>query len=249
MTLRARCPICRTTTTFSSGDDYWSCRDELRPSECKYQTCIPRHRAVAEVLFSLHPRGHFAELRIHESSPGPIGISLWLRQNCRGYVMSGYFPEAPFGEIVRGLRNEDLEHQTFQDNQFDFVIHLDVMEHLFNPFSALREIERTLSPGGRCLFTAPTYPERVRSEQVAFKEAGQLRVVGKPEYHGNPQNPAGSVVTWRYGYDLPYLIGKHTDFDVEVRRWYSRVNAIMGGMTEVYILTKRSREEPSVTDS
>jgi SAM-dependent methyltransferase len=153
--------------------------------------------------------------------------------------MTGYFPEAPFGTMVRGLRNEDLEHQTFENDVFDIVVHLDVMEHLFAPFDALREIERTLVSGGRCLFTAPTYSERVRSEQVAFKEAEGLRVVGTPEYHGNPQNPKGSIVTWRYGYDLPYLIAKATRFDVEVRRWYSRTQAIMGSMTEVYILTKR----------
>jgi SAM-dependent methyltransferase len=243
--VEAKCPICDATKTFSSSDDYWSCRDELRPSECKYQTCIPRHRALAEVLFSMHPREQFADLRIHESSPGPIGVSRWLRQNCRGYVMSGYFPEAPFGSMVRGFRNEDLERQTFEDNVFDFVIHLDVMEHLFDPFGALREIERTLVYGGRCLFTAPTYPERVTSEQVAFNDAGGLRIVGKPEYHGNPQNAKGSLVTWRYGYDLPYLIARKTGFDIEVRRWYSRTNAIMGPMTEVYILTKRFAEGPS----
>jgi SAM-dependent methyltransferase len=242
VTVNAQCPICEERKAFTSSDDYWSCRDEQHASECKYQTCIPRHRALAQALFSLQPREKFADLRIHESSPSPVGISLWLRQNCRGYVMSGYFPDVPFGAMVRGLRNEDLEHQTFDDGAFDFVVHLDVMEHLFDPFKALREIKRTLCPGGRCLFTAPTYPERVRSEQVAFQEAGGLRVIGKPEYHGNPQNASGSIVTWRYGYDLPYLIAKDTGFDVEVRRWYSRANAVMGPMTEVYILTRASSE-------
>ena len=240
MAVEAKCPICDARRTFSSSDDYWSCRDGLQPSECKYKTCIPRHRALAEALFSIHPREQFADLCIHESSPSPIGISLWLRQNCRGYVNSGYFPEEPFGVTVRGFRNEDLERQTFEDNVFHFVIHLDVLEHLFDPFGALREIERTLIPGGRCLFTVPTYPERTRSEQVAFKETAGVRVVGKPEYHGNPQNAEGSVVTWRYGYDLPHLIAIKTGFDIEVRRWYYRAKAIMGPMTEVYILTKRS---------
>lgn len=152
--------------------------------------------------------------------------------------MSGYFPEHPFGSMVGGLRNEDLENQTFGNELFDLVVHLDVMEHLFSPFAALQEVYRTLKPGGRCIFTAPTYPERVRSEQVAFMEAGDLRIVGNPEYHGNPQNSNGSLVTWRYGYDLPYLITNRAGFDVEVRRWYSPSKAIMGPMTEVYILTK-----------
>jgi len=240
--LEARCPICNLIRGFSASDDYWSCRDELQPTGCPYDTCLTRHRALAKALFSLHPREQFADLRIHESSPAPIGISLWLRQNCKFYIMSGYFPQIPFGEIVHGLRNENLEHQTFDDNVFDFVIHLDVMEHLFDPFQALREIQRTLRPGGYCVFTAPTYPERTQSEQVGFLEADGLRIVGTPEYHGNPQDPEGSLVTWRYGYDLPYLIAKAVGFDIEVRRGYSPVDAIMGPMTEVYILKKHCVE-------
>ena len=42
------------------------------------------------------------------------------------------------------------------------------------------------------------------SEQVACLENREVRIVGEPEYHGNPQNKNGSLVTWRYGYDLPY---------------------------------------------
>ena len=237
-TFEAICPVCDEAQTFTAPDDYWSCREDLRAPGCKWNGCIPRHRALADALFSLYPRASVPQMDIHESSPGPVGISLWLRKTCPNYVMSGYFPDQPFGTIFKGLRNEDLEHQTFAEGTFDLVLHLDVMEHLFDPFQALREIHRSLKPGGRCLFTAPTYSERVVTEQVAFREPSGIRIVGKPEYHGNPQDLKGSLVTWRYGYDLPHLIAKQTSFDVELRRWYAPRRAIMGTMTEVYILTK-----------
>jgi SAM-dependent methyltransferase len=123
---------------------------------------------------------------------------------------------------------------------FDLVINLDVMEHLFDPFLALNEIFRTLKLGGVCLFSAPTEHGRIQSEQVAkISEDGDIVTIGEQEYHGNPQSDGeGALVTWRYGYDLPLLISRATLFDVEVRRWQSRGQAILDYMTEIYILRK-----------
>lgn len=245
MEVKSICPICNSEKSFSAPDEYKKYRAHFRATDCEYRLCIPRTRAVASVLFSFFPRESVTELSIHESSPTPMGLSLWLRQNCQNYVMSGFFPGETMGEIVRGFRNENLEEQTFSDNTFDLVLHLDVLEHLFDPFAALREIFRTLKPGGMCLFTAPTYPGRTESEQVAFNEGGKVRIVGEPEHHGNPHSNDGALVTWRYGYDLPLLIGSKTEFDVEVRRWHAKEHAIMGRMTEVYILKKPTTPQTS----
>lgn len=118
------------------------------------------------------------------------------------------FSGAACGSMVGRFRNEDLESQTFSDDEFDLVFHLDVLEHLFNRFKALTETFRTLKPGGFCILTAPTYSDRVKSEQVAFVEAdGNIRFIWSPEYHGSPQDPeAGVLVAWRYGYDLTLQI-------------------------------------------
>jgi SAM-dependent methyltransferase len=231
------CPICDRERSFGAPDDYFSCRRDLKSSECGLGGCVVRERALASVLFEIVGRDQIRRMKVHEPAPAPRGMSRWLLDNVPGLIRTGYFHDRPFSETVGTLRNENLEHQTFSDSCFDVVIHLDVMEHLFQPFAALREIERTLVPGGICLFATPTYPDRLRTEQVAFVENGELRVVGEAEYHGNPQGD-GSLVTWRYGYDLPLLISRETDFDVEVRRWQSKRIAAMGVMTEVYILRK-----------
>ena len=200
---------------------------------------MTRERALAAALFSIYPRSMARSLAIHEPSPAPRGISTWMKRNVPGYVQSGYFPESPFGDIVDDIQNENLENQNFLDSSFDIVFHLDVMEHLFDPFRALREIHRTLKPNGTCFFTAPTEWNRFESAQVAFLENGTIRIEGEPEYHGNPQRPEDkALVTWRYGYDLPLLIQRDTKFDVEVRRFHSKTRAIMGYMNEVYILRR-----------
>lgn len=239
-TFQSKCPICEMTLEFSSNDDYWSCRDGLVAKDCPLGQCIVRERALAETLFSLFDRAQVKLLTIHEAAPVPRGLSLWLRNHVPNYIMSGYFPDSPWGEVIGGFRNENLEAQTFMDGSFDLVIHLDVMEHLFDPFTALNEIYRTLKPGGVCLFSAPTRHDCFHSEQVArITSGGELVIKGDPEYHGNPQrDKEGSLVTWRFGYDLPLLITRATCFNVEVRRWQSKKHAIMGSMTEIYVLHK-----------
>lgn len=239
-TIQSKCPICDDTLTFSSPDDFWSCRDQLIAQTCPMSRCVVRERALATTLFSLYDRELVKRLTIHEAAPTPRGLSQWLGRHVHNHVKSGYFPDRPWGETVNGLRNENLEEQTFPDSVFDLVIHLDVLEHLFDPFRALNEIHRTLKPGGVCLFSAPTEHNRFHSEQVArLTETGEIVTVGEPEYHGNPQRQSeGALVTWRYGYDLPLLISRATPFDVEVRRWQNKRSAIMGYMTEIYILRK-----------
>jgi SAM-dependent methyltransferase len=237
-TVSATCPICGEVETFYAEDDYASCRDSLHAPGCRFGYAATRERALADALFSAFPRSDVQNLTIHEVAPADRGISLWMQQNCTKLTLSGYFPGRPFGTQVGRLRNEDMEEQTFADELFDLVLHLDVMEHLFDPFAALNETYRTLVPKGICIFTTPTY-EKSTSQQVAFrKDNGSVEIVGEPEYHGNPQSEDGSLVTWRYGYDLARLIGDRTAFDVEVRRWHSPQKAIIGPMTEVYLLRK-----------
>lgn len=242
-----KCPICASNVSFGTVGDWNSLRD-LQPLNCPYKNfsgCVTRERALASVLFSLVPRTAIVQQEIYECSPVMRGLSLWLKQNCQNYHPTGYFPDKAFGTIVNGLRNENLERLTVEDRCVDIWLHLDVLEHLFDPFAALREIYRTLRAGGMCLFTVPTYSDRTKSEQVAWMhQNGSVEIKGDPEFHGNPQNPEKrSLVTWRYGQDLPYLIQHETGFDVEVRRFQSKKNAIMGPMNDVYICTVFNQSE------
>lgn len=241
MLFKAKCPICNEEKEFSSPDDFWSCRDSLLSTSCPKGGCVVRERSIARAIFSIYTKESIEKLIVHEAAPTPRGITLLLREKAKRYIGTGYFPNVKFGAMVGNLRNEDLEKQTFDSDYFDMVIHLDVMEHLFNPFDALTEIYRTLKAGGFCFFTAPTEHNRFKSQQVAFSEEDKLRIIGEPEYHGNPQRPEdGALVTWRYGYDLPLQISRLTPFDdIEVRRYQSASSAVMGYMNEVYILKKK----------
>lgn len=226
------CPICESSATFAAAHDWF--RDHLLCSGCG---SIPRERALALVLSRMFPRWRRA--RIHESSPADRGVSPKLARECRRYLPSQLFPGETLGELVQGVRNENLEHQTFADASFDLVITLDVMEHVNEPDRVMSEVCRTLRPGGSYVFTAPTYKTRVESERRArYLADGTVEHLAEPEYHGNPVSEKGSLVTFRYGYDFPELIHAWSGLRVEVARFHDPHHGVIGEMTEVYVCTK-----------
>jgi SAM-dependent methyltransferase len=159
------------------------------------------------VLNLLYPE--WRTLKIHESSPADRGTSLKIRQECPGYIASHFDPTIPFGTIHPNghYRSEDLEHQTFADESFDLVITQDVFEHLFNPDLAIREIARTLRPGGAHIGTVPLVRREQPSRRRARLGGGKIVHELPPEYHGNPLSPDGSLVTIDWGFDIANYLG------------------------------------------
>jgi SAM-dependent methyltransferase len=135
------CPICSSEATFSSKYDWL--RDHYICARCG---SIPRERALMVVLETHYP--DWRNLHIHESSPAGRGVSPKLAKECAGYLPTWFYPEGAPGSIIDGNRCENLEALTFGDQAFDLHITQDVMEHVFNPAAAFREISRTLKPGG-----------------------------------------------------------------------------------------------------
>jgi SAM-dependent methyltransferase len=57
------------------------------------------------------------------------------------------------GEVVAG----SVLEMPFADDSFDLAVSLDVIEHLADDLAALRELRRTVAPGGALLVTVPAY--------------------------------------------------------------------------------------------
>lgn len=146
---------------------------------------------------------NWREGKIHEPSPVARGASLKLREAAE-YVETQYDPALEAGAIAPGgWLNQDLEKQSFASESFDLVVSQDVMEHVFDIDAAFQEIARTLRPGGAHVFTTPLVNKGARSEPRAVRLAdGTIQHLAEPEYHGNPVDPAGSLVTWYFGFDL-----------------------------------------------
>lgn len=155
-------------------------------------------------------------MTVHESSPCGRGASVRLAQEASSYLASQYFPgEAP-GSLVQGFRNENLEALSFADASIDLHITQDVLEHVFNPEALFREIARTLRPGGAHVFTVPLVRGAEPSRRRALQNPdGTITHLLAAQYHGNPVDERGSLVTMDWGYDICTAIanacGLHTE--------------------------------------
>ena len=196
------CPTCEKNVAFRSKNDWL--RDFFLCSNCG---SIPRERALLQVIKTYYP--NYRDLDIHETSPCGRGASHKLMTKCANYSASQYYSDVPLGGVhpQHGYRCEDLEKMTFADASFDLFVSQDVMEHIFDPAKAFKEIARILKPGGAHIFTVPMVNKANKSERWASRGDG-LSIVyhNKPEYHGNPIDDKGSLVTMHWGYDLASFI-------------------------------------------
>ncbi len=192
------CPACDQKVTFFSKDSWL--RDHFLCSNCG---SIPRERALMYAIEMYYP--NFRDLIVHESSPIGRGASTKLARECKHYSSSFYDPLIPFGahHPTLGYRSENLENMTFKNESFDLMITQDVFEHIFNPEKAFSEVARVLKPGGAHIFTTPLVNQRRPSERCAIlKPDGTIEHLKQPEYHGNPIDSKGSLVTVQWGYDI-----------------------------------------------
>jgi SAM-dependent methyltransferase len=224
------CPICAQKTYFIAAHEWL--RDFYLCSRCG---TAPRQRAVVEVLNAIEPQ--WQTLSIHESSP----CIDYFAEKCPRYTCSYYFEDVPLGFAKDGRRCENLEQLTFPDSAFDIFLTQDVLEHVFRPELAVREIARVLKPGGIHVFTAPKHKTLLKSYPRARQTAaGQIEYLLPPEYHGNPIGDGRSLVTWDYGADFDDLLAAWSGYLVSNYLIRDRARGIDGEFLDVFVMRKDS---------
>ncbi|HEY0052559.1 MAG TPA: class I SAM-dependent methyltransferase [Caulobacteraceae bacterium] len=176
---------------------------------------------------------------VHEPAPAS-SLSTKLASGAALYFGTVLEPGLPRGSVCpRSLcRVEDLEAQTFDDETFDLVVSQDVLEHVFRPDAALREIARTLKPGGLHVFTTPLSRGRRPSRRRALIDAaGVVRHQLPPEHHLAPGGEA-CLVTWDWGSDLPALIEAWSGLATQIVEPPAPSMGLQGEFLEVMVSRK-----------
>lgn len=217
------CPICEAGVRFYAVGEWY--RDQLLCGSCH---SIPRQRALISVLTDLYP--NWRDLAVHESSPGNGGASAKLKRECPGYVSSQYTPDLPPSPA-----NQDLAAQSFPDASFDLVITQDVFEHLFEPDRVIAEIARTLKPGGAHIMSVPIVNKDRPTQRRASLVDGAIVHHAEPEYHGNPVDPNGSLVTFDWGYDIAAFLEQASAMPTRIVTPEDRSQGLLGEYLDIVV--------------
>ncbi|TVQ85282.1 MAG: class I SAM-dependent methyltransferase [Chromatiaceae bacterium] len=169
-----------------------------------------------------------------------------IRRECAGYVASQWLPEVTGGCTVAGVRAENLEQMTFADASIDVHITQDVLEHVFDPAAAFKEIARTLKPGGVHVFTVPLVRRFAASERRArLDRDGHVVHLLAEQYHGNPVGDGRSLVTIDWGYDICDHIARASGLHTQIIVIDDISQGIRARLNEV-LVTFKPVGEPSL---
>jgi len=224
------CVICESDAVFTAMHSWL--RDHYLCDRCR---SIPRSRALVNALNVFCPE--WKSLAMHESSPnGPL--SAYLKTHAENYTASHYYSDVPRGQHEGAVRSEDLSQLTFESSTFDLFITSDVFEHVIAPEAAFKEIARVLRPGGMHVFTIPFYPSRDKSIQRAKLVGNDIVLLEDPVYHGNPLSEEGSLVTYDWGRDFPFLVYEFSSLVTTTFLVRDRNMGLDGEFLEVFISQK-----------
>lgn len=119
---------------------------------------------------------------------------------------SEYFPDKAFGEVVQThrepVRNEDVTCLSFADASFDIVLSFDVLEHVPDYRSALKEFYRVLDTGGQLVLSVPFSDKHETLVRATMDDKGQVTHLVEPCYHGDPLSDEGVLSFYDFGMEL-----------------------------------------------
>ena len=124
---------------------------------------------------------------------GPVCAALRQLPN---YVESTYWPDDVADTDRRGIRHEDLQALSFDDDTFDVVTSSHVLEHVAEPAHAFSELFRVVRPGGRLIFSIPiSWPPPHTSIRRAHVEGNTIVHDLPAMYHDAPDGEPSLVFT------------------------------------------------------
>lgn len=142
------------------------------------------------------------------------------------------------GTLVDGIRHEDAENLSFENDSFNFVVSCDVFEHVNNYKKCFSEAARILRQKGKLFLSVPFHADQEKNFRRAEILDEKLIHYTEPIYHGNPMSNDGSLVFWDYGWEMLSDLKDAGFNDAYMRPYYSKECGYLGDIPFIFIATK-----------
>jgi len=210
-------------------------RERLVCPSCKLNN---RQRLVATLMSQFLATRFDANIYMMEQVT-PIykwAIKSFRRHHVTGSEYLGH--EYKSGDIVKGVRHEDVMNMSIEDSMIDLIISNDVLEHVPNVIAALHECFRILRRGGVMIATIPFWKELEHSLIRAVIGHDDVENILPAVFHGNPVSNEGSLVFTDFGWDLFDSFSEAGFNDAELAIYASEKYGHLGGGQMVFTLRK-----------
>jgi len=170
-------------------------------AECPFCYVMERHRIL--FLFLKNKTNFFTEkLKVLDFGPEFYLEKIFKSMSNLSYISADLNPEYAMLQM-------DISNIKFDDNTFDLIICISVIEHVIEDRKALNELFRVLKPGGRAYINVPI--------NYDLKETIELLKEDQKTYHDKDFHARD------YGVDfLDHL--RNTGFNVETIRYKQQIN-------------------------
>lgn len=181
-------------------------REEMICEHCRMNT-----RVRAGFLIAGQAAGR-RDARIYlteQASPNFV----WLQRNYPNAIGSEYASDEPMiGSLKQYLQDlggsgeirfEDVTALSFEDGCLDAVVSFDVLEHVPDFQSAVKEFARVLRKDGVLVLTAPFVSQSEATlVRARLNPDGEIEHLMPAEYHGDPLGEGGILCFYHFGWDL-----------------------------------------------
>lgn len=145
------------------------------------------------------------------------------------------------GTVVNGIRHEDLCQLSFEQNKFDLVICLEVLEHIYDYSQAIDQLYRVTNSGGKLILSVPFTPlNKENTTRCYYNDKNELIHELKPEYHGDPVGDNKGILCYRYyGWQLIDELKQVGFKKAELISVWSGYYGIIGGPDISFVLCEK----------
>jgi len=139
-------------------------------------------------------------LNAYELSASGVLVD-WLRKRVGALTTSEYFENARPGELIHGVRAENVEALSFADLSFELITSTEVFEHVQDDARAFAQCLRCLKPGGLLIFTVPLGEQPLTIERTALVNGQRVELLAA-EFHADRRRGFKVFCYRNYGLDI-----------------------------------------------